>query len=104
MNTAGAELVFHVFGVTAHFGRHFITERTHEGIVAVRAHGKHSARPLRDPDKLQAPVIPIRGGLPPTTATCRLGRSTLHWGPALVPEDPPAALAYTPGRNLPRPI
>src|SRR4051794_5699912 len=39
--SAAGELVFHVFGVIAHFERRLIAERTKDGIAAARAHGKH---------------------------------------------------------------
>ena len=38
--SAAGELVFHVFGAIAHFGRRLIAERTKDGTAAARAKGK----------------------------------------------------------------
>jgi DNA invertase Pin-like site-specific DNA recombinase len=44
-SSAAGELVFHVFGVIAHFERRLIAERTKDGIAAAHAKGKHPGRP-----------------------------------------------------------
>src|SRR5215813_9414010 len=41
--TATGELVFHIFSALAQFERRLIQERTHAGVAAVRACGKHGA-------------------------------------------------------------
>ena len=46
--TATGELVFHIFSALAQFERRLIQERTHAGLAAARARGKHGGRrPLR---------------------------------------------------------
>lgn len=84
--SAAGELVFHVFGAIAHFERRLIAERTHDGILAARARGKRPGRPPLDPEKLQAALTLIRGGLSPSAAARQvgLGRSTLYRELALV--------------------
>ena len=42
--TAGGRLVFHVFAGLAEFERAIITERTHAGLAAARARGRHGGR------------------------------------------------------------
>jgi DNA invertase Pin-like site-specific DNA recombinase len=63
VDTAAGELVFHVFGAIAHFERRLIAERTRDGIAAARAEGRKPGRRPLDPQKLQAAVTLIRGGL-----------------------------------------
>ena len=87
--SAAGELVFHVFGAAiAHFERRLIAERTRDGIAAARAEGRKPGRKPLDPEKLQAAVTLIRGGLPPSKAARQvgLGRSTLYRELALMPE------------------
>jgi DNA invertase Pin-like site-specific DNA recombinase len=43
--TPGGRLVFHVFGALAEFERDLIRERTHAGLAAARARGRHGGRP-----------------------------------------------------------
>ena len=66
--SAAGELVFHVFGAIAHFERRLIAERTRDGIAAARAEGRKPDRKPLDPEKLQAAVTLIRGGLSPSKA------------------------------------
>jgi DNA invertase Pin-like site-specific DNA recombinase len=86
--SAAGELVFHVFGAIAHFERRLIAERTRDGIAAARAEGRKPGRRPLDPEKLQAAVTLIRGGLSPSKAARQvgLGRSTLYRELALMPE------------------
>ena len=44
-NTAGGQLVFHVFGALAEFERELIRERTMAGLAAARARGRKGGRP-----------------------------------------------------------
>jgi DNA invertase Pin-like site-specific DNA recombinase len=43
--TAGGKLVFHIFAALAEFERDLIRERTHAGLAAARARGRHGGRP-----------------------------------------------------------
>ena len=78
--SAAGELVFHVFGVIAHFERRLIAERTKDGIAAARAHGKHPGRQPLDADKIAAALKLVKAGLSPTAAAKQLGlgRSTVY--------------------------
>lgn len=78
--SAAGELVFHVFGAIAHFERRLIVGRTRDGIAAARARGAKPGRPALDPDKLDAALLLVQGGLSPTRAAKQvgLGRSTLY--------------------------
>jgi DNA invertase Pin-like site-specific DNA recombinase len=52
--TPGGRLVFHVFGALAEFERDLIRERTHAGLQAARARGRHGGRPpVMTPEKLR---------------------------------------------------
>ena len=86
--SAAGELVFHVFGAIAHFERRLIAERTRDGIAAARAAGRKPGRRPLDPDKLQAALTLVRGGLTPSKAARQigLGRSTLYRELALMPD------------------
>ena len=79
-NSAAGELVFHVFGAIAHFGRRLIAERTKDGIAAARARGKHPGRQPLDPEKIAAALELVKAGLSPTVAARQLGlgRSTVY--------------------------
>jgi DNA invertase Pin-like site-specific DNA recombinase len=44
-STAGGKLVFHIFVALAEFERDLIRERTHAGLAAARARGRHGGRP-----------------------------------------------------------
>jgi DNA invertase Pin-like site-specific DNA recombinase len=89
-SSAAGELVFHVFGAIAHFERRLIAERTRDGIAAARAEGRKPGRKPLDPEKLQAAMTLIRGGLTPSEAARQvgLGRSTLYRELALTPNAP----------------
>lgn len=89
-SSAAGELVFHVFGAIAHFERRLIAERTRDGIAAARAEGRKPGRKPLDPEKLQAAITLIRGGLTPSKAARQvgLGRSTLYRELALTPDAP----------------
>jgi DNA invertase Pin-like site-specific DNA recombinase len=65
INTASAagELIFHVFGAIAHFGRRLIAERTKDGIAAARARGKRPGRQRLDADKIAAALKLVQAGL-----------------------------------------
>jgi DNA invertase Pin-like site-specific DNA recombinase len=87
-SSAAGELVFHVFGAIAHFERRLIAERTRDGIAAARAAGRKPGRRPLDPEKLQAALTLVRGGLTPSKAARQvgLGRSTLYRELALMPD------------------
>lgn len=42
--TAAGTLLFHIMGALAHFERDLIKERTHAGLMAARARGRHGGR------------------------------------------------------------
>lgn len=73
MSPAAGELIFHVFGATAHFGRRLIAERTKDGIAAARAKGKQRGRQPSDQDKVIAALKLVATGLPAAAAACHLG-------------------------------
>ena len=79
-SSAAGELVFHVFGASAHFERRLIVERTRDGIAAARARGKVPGRPTLDADKLASALKLIEAGVRPAQAAKQLGlgRSTLY--------------------------
>lgn len=53
--TPGGRLIFHVFGALAEFEAALIRERTHAGLAAARARGRHGGRkPVMTPAKLRA--------------------------------------------------
>lgn len=45
--TAGGKLIFHIMGALAEFERDLIRERTHAGLEAARARGRHGGRPQK---------------------------------------------------------
>ncbi len=79
-SSAAGELVFHVFGVIAHFERRLIAERTKDGIAAARAKGKRPGRQPLDADRVAAALKLVAAGLSPTAAARQLGlgRSTVY--------------------------
>ena len=95
--SAAGELVFHVFGAIAHFERRLIVERTRDGIAAARARGAKPGRPALDPDKFDAALLLVQGGLSPTRAAKQvgLGRSTLYRELALRKSDGSVTLSST---------
>ena len=70
----------HVFGALAQFERRLIAERTRDGMNAARAKGSRPGRPPLNPEKLEAALLLVKGGMSPTKAARRtaLGRSTLY--------------------------
>jgi DNA invertase Pin-like site-specific DNA recombinase len=79
-SSAAGELVFHVFGAIAQFERRLIAERTRDGLAAARARGSRPGRPPLDPEKLEAALLLVKGGMSPTKAARQVGvgRSTLY--------------------------
>ena len=79
-SSAAGELIFHVFGATAHFERRLIAERTKDGIAAARARGKRPGRQPLDADRIAAALKLVEAGLSPTAAARQLGlgRSTVY--------------------------
>jgi DNA invertase Pin-like site-specific DNA recombinase len=79
-SSAAGELVFHVFGALAQFERRLIAERTRDGMNAARAKGSRPGRPPLNPEKLEAALLLVKGGMSPPKAARRtaLGRSTLY--------------------------
>jgi DNA invertase Pin-like site-specific DNA recombinase len=79
-SSAAGELVFHVFGAIAQFERRLIAERTRDGMNVARAKGRTPGRPPLDQEKLDAAMLLMKGGMPPTKAARQigLGRSTLY--------------------------
>jgi DNA invertase Pin-like site-specific DNA recombinase len=79
-SSAAGELVFHVFGAIAQFERRLIAERTRDGMIAARAKGSKPGRPPLDQEKLNAAILLMKAGVPPTKAARHvgLGRSTLY--------------------------
>ena len=79
-SSAAGELVFHVFGAIAQFERRLISERTRDGMNVARAKGRNPGRPPLDQEKLEAAILLMKGGMPPTKAARQigLGRSTLY--------------------------
>jgi DNA invertase Pin-like site-specific DNA recombinase len=57
-----------------------IAERTRDGITAARAKGSKPGQPPLDQEKLEAALLLMKGGMPPTKAARQtgLGRSTLY--------------------------
>ena len=64
----------------AQFERRFIAERTRDGMNAARAKGSRPGRPPLNPEKLEATLLLVKGGMSPTKTARRtaLGRSTLY--------------------------
>jgi hypothetical protein len=60
--------------------RRLIAERTRDGMNAARAKGSRPGRPPLNPEKLEAALLLVEGGMSPTKAARRtaLGRSTLY--------------------------
>ncbi|HEU0221485.1 MAG TPA: recombinase family protein [Paracoccaceae bacterium] len=61
--SADGELVFHVYGAIAQFGRELIAERTRDGLVAARRRGKRLGRPPVDAEKIASALKLVDGGL-----------------------------------------
>jgi len=77
---AAGELVFHVFGATAHFERRLISERTKDGIEAARLRDKKPGRPVLNKETLESALKLVASGVSPTNTAKQLhtGRSTLY--------------------------
>ena len=67
-SSAAGELVFHMFGVIAHFEQRLISERTRDGIAAARKRGRTPGRPPLDPETVSAAQKLIEAGLSPARA------------------------------------
>ena len=72
-SSSAGELVFHVFGVIAHFERRLISERTRDGSAAARKRGRAPGRPPLDPETVSATQKLIEGGLSAGQAGKQLG-------------------------------
>lgn len=46
-SSSSGKLIFHIFGALAEFERNLIRERTHAGLQAARARGRHGGRPYK---------------------------------------------------------
>ena len=79
-SSAAGELVFHMFGVIAHFEQRLISERTRDGIAAARNRGRTPGRPPLDPETVSAAQKLIEAGLSPARAAKQLaiGRATAY--------------------------
>ena len=79
-SSAAGELVFHMFGVIAHFEQRLISERTRDGIAAARKRGRTPGRPPLDPETVSAAQKLIEAGLSPARAAKQLaiGRATAY--------------------------
>lgn len=72
-SSAAGELIFHVFGAIAHFGRRLISERTRDGIAAARAKGNVPGQQSLDGDKMSAALKLIEARMSPAEAARQLG-------------------------------
>ena len=72
-SSAAGELVFHVFGAIAHFGRRLIAEHTRDGVPAARTRGRSPERPPLDPEAVSEAQKLIESGLSAGQAAKRLG-------------------------------
>ena len=78
--SAAGELVFHVFGAIAHFERRLISERTKEGLINARKHGRTPGRPPLQPETISALQDLVSAGKSVAQAAKHLGigRSTAY--------------------------
>lgn len=78
--SAAGELVFHVFGAIAHFERRLISERTKDGLINARKHGRTPGRPPIPPETISAFQDLISAGKSVSQAAKHLGigRSTAY--------------------------
>ena len=78
--SAAGELVFHVFGAIAHFERRLISERTKDGLINARKHGRNPGRPTLPPETISALQDLVGAGKSVTQAAKHLGigRSTAY--------------------------
>ena len=79
-SSAAGELVFHVFSALAQFERRLIAERTRDGMNAARAKGSRPLPPPLNPEKPEATLLLVKGGMSPTKTARRtsVGRSTRY--------------------------
>jgi DNA invertase Pin-like site-specific DNA recombinase len=109
--TAGGRLLFHIMGALAEFERQLIVERTHAGLAAARARGRHGGRPTSmTPEKVRVAremydsreytveKIASTLGVTRTTIYRHLGRRRSS-GPGQQFEDEPPADAGRPGHR-----
>ncbi|ALG92149.1 MULTISPECIES: recombinase family protein [Actibacterium] len=78
--SAAGELVFHVFGAIAHFERRLISERTKDGLINARKHGRIPGRPPLQPETISALQDLVGAGKSVAQAAKHLGigRSTAY--------------------------
>jgi len=80
--TSGGKLIFHVFGALAEFERDLIRERTHAGLTAARARGRHGGRPRSMTEKQVAMALALRKDPNTTVAdvckTLQVSKATLY--------------------------
>ena len=78
--SAAGELVFHVFGAIAHFERRLISERTRDGRIKARKHGRAPGRPPLPPETVSALQDLVGAGKSVSQAAKHLGigRSTAY--------------------------
>ena len=78
--SAAGELVFHVFGAIAHFERRLISERTKDGLINARKHGRNPGRPTLPPETISALQDLVGAGKSVAQAAKHLGigRSTAY--------------------------
>ena len=78
--SAAGELVFHVFGAIAHFERRLISERTKDGLINARRHGRAPGRPPLPPETVSALQDLVGAGKSVSQAAKHLGigRSTAY--------------------------
>jgi DNA invertase Pin-like site-specific DNA recombinase len=80
--TPGGKLIFHVFAALAEFERGVIRERTHAGLNAARARGRHGGRPRKLSRKgVELAVTMLRdpkNRIDDICATVGISRATLY--------------------------
>ena len=78
--SAAGELVFHVFGAIAHFERRLISERTKDGLINARRHGRAPGRPPLPSETVSALQDLVGAGKSVSQAAKHLGigRSTAY--------------------------
>ena len=78
--SAAGELVFHVFGAIAHFERRLISERTKDGLINARKHGRIPGRPSLPQETVSALQDLVSAGKSVAKAAKHLGigRSTAY--------------------------
>lgn len=78
--SAAGELVFHVFGAIAHFERRLISDRTKDGLINARKHGRIPGRPPLQPETISALRDLVSAGKSVAQAAKHLGigRSTAY--------------------------